>query len=255
MISRSFPVAAGALLITGLAAATPAAAQDVTDNWSGFYVGANIGASWADTSTRLEPILPPGSVIPPQDLAAIRSVGSDTDNKTSLTGGVGGGYNYLMGNWLFGLETDFGFLDIDEDTSRTFTSATTTTPRPTFTVDQRVKTDWMWTLRPRIGYATNNWLVYATGGLAMAKIKYSASYVDTRTPPNRAEIDFSDTKTGWTLGAGGAYAFNSNWSAKAEYLYASFGHVNATSPSGAITLDTRERVKANILRMGVDYRF
>lgn len=255
MNSRTIHAAAFALSVAGLAAAAPAAAQEDYP-WAGFYVGATLGASWADTSTRLQASLPTGAtIIPPGDIAQINALDSDSSNKTQLIGGVEGGYNYLMGSLLLGIETEFGFLDINEHSSRTFNSVVATTPRPTITIDQRVKTDWMWTLRPRIGYATPTWMVYATGGLAMTKIDYEATYTDTRVPPNTAAVDFSDTKTGWILGLGGAYAFTPNWSVKGEYLYASFGHVNGTSPTTQITLDTRERVKANILRMGVDYRF
>lgn len=259
MISlRTLLATTATLSLAGLAVAVagPAAAQDMEDNWSGFYVGANLGASWADTSTRLQATTPSGvTIIPPADLARINTLSDDDKNETDFTGGLEAGYNYVTGNFLLGLETDFGFLNINERRNRTFTSAVAGANPPTFNIDQRVKTDWMWTLRPRVGYAGSNWMVYGTGGLAMTKIKYTASYVDTRLPPNNVNIDESDTKTGWVLGLGGAYAINPQWSVKGEYLYASFGHVNGSSPTGVISLDSRERVKANILRMGVDYRF
>ena len=64
--------------------------------------------------------------------------------------------------WLVGLETDFGFLNLKQDRNQAFVS--TAPGNPTFTVNQQVKTDWMWTVRPRVGYVNNNWMVYATGG-------------------------------------------------------------------------------------------
>jgi len=248
-------VAPAALALAGAAVAGPAAAQDDSDYWSGFYVGANIGGSWADTSTRLNATGPSGAgVIPPADIDQINRVSHDSSNDGAFTGGVEGGYNYRIGeNWLVGLETDFGFLNLKQDRNQAFVS--TGPGNPTFTTNQRVKTDWMWTVRPRVGYVNDNWMVYATGGMAMSHIKYRANFADTRIPQNSVGLELDDTKTGWTAGAGAAYAISPRWSVKGEYLYASFGKVSGESPSGALQLQGDSRVKANIVRVGMDYRF
>jgi outer membrane immunogenic protein len=250
-----------AAALVGIAA--PAAAQDQT--WTGFYIGANLGADWGDTS--LKSTIGPGTgpiVLPPVDVAQINQTAADDGNKSGFTGGVQLGYNYQMGSWLFGIETDYGFIDLDQHRTNTYQSAvvvsppiTPAPPVPTYTLDQRVQADWIWTVRPRLGYASGPWMVYATGGIATSKIKLETKYSDTRIPPNSGELDESDTKTGWVLGFGGAWAFTPNWSVRGEYLYADFGHVDDsfTTANGFATLASEAKVKANFLRIGVDYKF
>ena len=141
--------------------------------------------------------------------------------------------------------------------STTFNSSVVATPQPTFTIGQKVTTDWLWTVRPRLGYAVGPWLIYGTGGMAMTPIKLTTSYVDNRIPPNSATLSVDDTKTGWTAGVGAAYALGQHLSVKAEWLYADFGAVRgtATTASGFATFTSEAKVRAHIIRMGVDYRF
>ena len=234
-----------------------ALAQDVHD-WTGFYIGGNLGASWGDSSIKTK--VEPGRgaiVIPPGDLTVINRTDSDDSNDTGFTGGIQGGYNYQSGNWVFGLETDVGWMDIGQDRSNTFTSPLLISPPITATIKQEVSTDWAWTLRPRIGYATGPYLIYGTAGLAVSKVKVSASYVDTRLPANSGSFSDSDTKTGWAAGIGGAYAFSDNMSARAEWLYTDFGDGRASwvTPNGFAAFTTEGDTRANLLRVGIDYKF
>jgi outer membrane immunogenic protein len=255
------------LLITaaaaGLALAAPAAAQD--NIWTGFYIGGNLGGAWGDTS--IKTVVSPGSgtiVIPPGDVGLINQVSSDDDNKAGFTGGVQIGYNWQSDSLLFGIEADFGAFDIDQQRTNTYTSTVTVsppifpTPAPVvYALDQRVKTGEVWTVRPRLGYASGPWLFYATGGVAGTKVKLRTQYADTRTPPNTAEISDSKSKTGWAAGLGGAYMFGTNWSVRGEWLYADFGNVSdaVATPNGFVSVGSEASVKANILRLGVDYKF
>lgn len=252
MTHRRILFATATLILPILAAAAPAAAQD-TGSWNGFYVGANLGADWGDTSTHTTATA--GS-ISPIDLGRINAGSSNSSNKTGFTGGVEAGYNYQMGSWLLGVETDFGAFDVSQRTSRTIQSGLL--PPATLTASQRLSTDWIWTLRPRVGYVSGPWLFYGTGGLAMTDVKYSMQYADTLTPSHTAGMSISDTKTGWVAGLGAAYQFMPQWSVKGEWLYADFGHVRGSTtatPTGFVTFDSEGKVKANLLRIGVDYKF
>jgi len=271
MISRLICAAAataGFVAIT--TAAPPAAAQDTSGTpYNGWYVGGNIGGAWGDNDLRLTasqpttPVVAPPIVIPPADVALINA-GSNNSNKTGFTGGIEGGYNWLAGNWLFGLETEFVALDVNEGQSNSFQS-TTLTVNPlvagsapvTYTANQRAKTNWMWTLRPRIGYVSGPWLFFASAGLAIADIKVSLDFSDNRTPPDTIRNDSSSTKTGWAGGLGAAYAMGPDWSVKGEWLYADFGSIStsATTSSGFATLTSEGKVRTNIFRFGVDYHF
>jgi len=87
--------------------------------------------------------------VPPADASVINQTGSDDNNKTSFTGGLQAGYNYQSGSWIFGLETDIGFFDISQRRTNLYQSRAFIAPPITYTLDQRVKTDWIWTVRPQ----------------------------------------------------------------------------------------------------------
>jgi outer membrane immunogenic protein len=161
---------------------------------------------------------------------------------------------------VLGVETDGGAFDIRQSRNHTFTSTVAVNPPgtfPQFTIGQSVKTDWMWTLRPRIGYAWGPWLGYLTGGLAVTDARISASFSDTRTPAHVASFTHSSTRTGGILGVGGAWMFAPGWSGKLEWLYSDFGRVSGTIPvaNGFATFTSSGAVRANVLRTGVDYKF
>ncbi|MET0294661.1 MAG: outer membrane beta-barrel protein [Phenylobacterium sp.] len=246
--------AAGA---AALLAAAPAAAQDTT--WSGFYVGANLGGAYGDTSlsTRVES----GSgavVLPPAEVALINAPGLDDDNNGGFSGGVHGGYNWQSGTLLMGVETDFGFFDLDQDRTRTFTSPLLITPPIQSALNQEMTTDWLWTARGRIGYATPTWLLYATAGLAVGNVQLDTTYRDTRVPPTTAALNTDETKTGWAAGVGGEYMFMPNWALRAEWMYVDLGTVRASAAttSGPAAVFTSEAdARGNLWRLGVDYKF
>jgi hypothetical protein len=70
--------------------------------WTGLNLGANVGAWFAPTNPSHEAVGFPSSGF---DL--VPSGGGQT---TGATGGFQAGYNYQIGSFAPGLETDFGFL-------------------------------------------------------------------------------------------------------------------------------------------------
>lgn len=256
MTIRLIHLAAATSSLFVVAAALPAAAQDAASTFGGWYVGGNAGASWGDNHLRTRVTQGNGAlVIPPADVNLINQTGGGGSNKTGFTGGIEGGYNYMLNDhWLLGLETDFGALKNNQRRTNNF--ASTISPA-TYQLNQRAKTSWMWSLRPRIGYVSGPWLFYGTGGIATSHIKSAFDFSDNRIPQNIISSEDSKTKTGWIAGVGAGYAFAPNWSVKAEWLYADFGSISTTlaSPQGFVGVTTEAKVKANILRIGVDYRF
>ena len=243
--------ATAALLLTS----APAFAQE---NWAGFYVGGNLGSSWGDTSIQTQVESGTGaSVLPAEEVAIINAPNTDDDNEAGFTGGVQAGYNWQSGSLMLGIETDFGFFDLEQSRARTFTSPLLISPPIQGTLEQEMTTDWLWTVRPRIGYATPTWLLYATAGFAVADVQLEATYQDTRSPPTAAAISADETKTGWVAGVGAAYQLTPQWSVRGEWMYVDLGTVrassNATGRSAVFT--TEAEVHGNALRMGVDYRF
>ncbi len=118
----------------------------------------------------------------------------------------------------------------------------TVTPHPCGT-----KLDALGTFRGRVGYAAGangNWLLYATGGLAIGDVRGW----DSLTPASG-----SDWRAGWTVGAGVETAFAPNWTAKLEYLYVDLGNAQVFN----IVPGVPESVgfTANIVRAGINYKF
>ena len=194
-------------------------------------------------------------------MPAIAAVGAQTVNSNGFTGGGQAGYNLQTGNIVWGVEVDFNYFGLTGSTSG---SAVYPCCAPTtFTVNSSVKTDWLLTARPRIGYASGNWLFYATGGLAVTNLKGSFTFTDTFAAAAES-ASFNTTKVGWTAGAGVEVGLGGNWTAKAEYLYVDFGSVSVSSSNLVAPAGTawpmngfthNADLKANIVRAGLNYRF
>jgi outer membrane immunogenic protein len=102
----------------------------------------------------------------------------------------------------------------------------------------------------RLGYAFQNWLFYATGGVAWARIKeiYTSPFVGL------AET-FTDTRTGWTVGAGVEYAFTPNWVGRIEYRYSDFGTLDNVPTIFSSCCTESHKITENAVRGGIAYKF
>ena len=217
-------------------------------NWTGFYIGGNIGYSWGrsnDTSTLTN---------------AAGTVLLTTSDKSDLNGIVGGGqigYNWQMQSWVWGFEADIQGTDEKGSRAFSFTPArgigNNFAPGVTipFALDQKI--DWIGTVRGRAGVlVTPTVLLYATGGLAYGQVN-SNETVGTVVP---SAFSSSTTNVGWTVGAGIEGAIGGNWTAKLEYLYVDLGTVSGsfTLPSTNV-ISYSSKITDNILRVGINYRF
>jgi outer membrane immunogenic protein len=249
-------IAAGAILASPLAAQAadlrapsykaPIYTAPAANDWSGFYVGGNAGYGFG--SANVTSSVGPGGL----NDDAIAAAQSPSLSPKGFTGGLQAGYNYQMGSWVFGIEADINYFGLKA-------SDTTTAIYPlgggAFTTSATVKTDWLFTLRPRIGYAFDRFMIYGTGGLAMTSVKYDEEFSSVFGETESASG--SKMKLGWTAGLGAEYAIWSRWTLKAEYLYANFGSISVdgtTNIAGAtFTHDTK--LHSHIARLGVNYRF
>ena len=101
--------------------------------------------------------------------------------------------------------------------------------------------DWLGTVRGRMGFlATPAMLIYGTGGLAYGSV--SSDFVMTQSHAvsntfGSLAASLSDTRAGWTVGAGFEWLFAPNWTARVEYLYYDLGDVtyNAGVLNGAFS--------------------
>jgi outer membrane immunogenic protein len=173
-------------------------------NWTGLYVGINGGGGFGTS-----------------DVATVPSGSFNTSG-----GVVGGtlGYNWQMGQTVFGLEGDIDWTNLRGSGACAGAICET-------------RNSWLSTARGRIGYAFDRFLPFVTGGAAFGDIKN-----------NVAGVTATETKAGWTLGGGVEASIAGPWTAKIEYLYADLGR-------GASVLGSDASFKTNIVRGGINYRF
>jgi outer membrane immunogenic protein len=111
------------------------------------------------------------------------------------------------------------------------------------------------------GYAFNNWLVYATGGLAVGGLEHSMTQRRVTVAAANRILSEDDVRAGWTVGGGVEVAVAPHWSVGAEYLYMDFGNSTLSFPVqvlGGVTFPASTHVFADtsqVVRAKVDYRF
>lgn len=213
-------------------------------NWSGFYVGANVGGATARNQTRFA------------DTAAA-PIFSETYNlmPDGYVGGLQAGYNWQSAAWVLGIEADFqGSTQRDNKSCMLACFLPPAGPQQ-LNVDQRM--NWFGTVRGRVGYSVGQTLFYGTGGLAYGNIKNNVT--ELAGPP--FSVSFDHTKTGWTAGAGIETPFEflgmfgKGWTTKTEYLYVDLGRVTDNFTNVGINQEISSRVTEHIFRGGINYHF
>jgi outer membrane immunogenic protein len=193
--------------------------------WTGFYVGAHAGYGFSDFDTSLQP-LPSAAAFVNLRPTAIEADGD------GFFGGIQIGYNHQFGAFVLGVENDLSGSDINGTRTVRPIIQNNGTPfpgtGPHITVHQ--ETDWFGTFRGRLGFTPFcRLLLYATGGLAFGDVQYSADTEFRPTGTVHYPASFSETKVGWTAGAGAEIALNRRWSVKLEYLYFDLGDASFTA--------------------------
>ncbi len=225
-------------------------------SWTGCYIGAHAGGAWsrAGYTTTMAPGTHLGAAANVLAVSAA-GTGSGTGNGSFIGGGQVG-CNYQIGSFVWGVEGDISGLSASANLHGTGILTT----GDAFSIDNSSKNSWFGTVRGRAGVAFDRSLLYLTGGLAVTQLKYSQVYFDTLFNATGA-VDASQTKTGWTIGAGWEYAFTNNWSVKAEYLYARFNGVDTsyvvTSTTGGTNVVSAsvDHENKQIVRVGLNYKF
>jgi outer membrane immunogenic protein len=197
-------------------------------NWTGFYIGANAGGVWAN-STITE---------------SISGVSTNT-NRVNGTGGLQAGYNYeFMGGFLLGLEGTINWSGRNSQTNTFVVGGTN------FNVSGGGATQMAATIVGRFGFAMDRVLFYGKGGWGWAQ-------------PNWQIVDASNgavwTGTGWqngyTLGAGIEYALTRNWTMRIEYDYLGLANWQSGTTIVGPTSTATIRGSLSEVLVGVNYKF
>ncbi len=150
------------------------------------------------------------------------SVDNNPTRPNGVAGGFEAGFNWQHGNFVYGAEADFQLSAADD----------------TF-APWRFSNPWFGTVRGRAGVAIGNVLVFGTAGLAYGGL----------TANTAGTLSEHHTSVGWVAGGGAEVGFTPHWSAKAEWLY-----LDLADRSFSVT-GTNNGLAANLVRLGVNYRF
>ena len=197
-------------------------------NWTGFYVGGFGGYKYDATDINLDLT---GDWIgnAPLDKTAIQQHSPSNLNTSGAELGGLIGYNYEFQNHLVvGVEATGAYLWLRESNSSDV--FTIVQYNNTYTVGTSLKTHYLATFGPRIGYAFCKWMPYVTGGLAVGDIDFNQDITYFQTVPHDHEIATeSNTNVGWMVGAGLQYAINRHWSARLQYQFDDLGSIHLNS--------------------------
>ena len=235
------------------------ASAEPIHRWDGFYGGANIGGTWGQAESDTSCSSPVPFACPVAAFLGQPPTGFSADTKGVIGGGQIG-YNFQYVHWVFGAEADFDWTNADGSDTR---NSMLLVPFLPVSATASTSLDWLGTVRGRIGYASGDLLVYATGGLAYGKVKESFSYTASvlAFPFFSANGGGSDTQTGWTVGGGAELALDKSWSIKGEYLFYDLGSQNVSAPwtflgvavPGSFPMETK--IDGQIARVGFNYNF
>jgi outer membrane immunogenic protein len=221
--------------------ARPAPPPVVVYNWTGCYIGGNVGGGWAKTDqsrvTRL-------GVLAPADYGS--SEGSD------FVGGGQVGCDYqFAGNWVVGVQGMYQYARIDS-----------THPLPAFPGFTSVNTTKdIWTVTGRVGYLfVPQLLGYIKGGGAFTR----QDNIILTPGGALSETALNVDRDGWTVGGGLEWMFAPGWSVFGEYNYMDFGrkdiqHISAITGGGFVAGLPSEvistRLTVQTATFGINYKF
>jgi outer membrane immunogenic protein len=204
--------------------------------WTSCHIGGHVGAAISDDRTT-------------------NALGDSIS--FSSAGFVGGGqvgcdYQFAT-NWVIGGEGRAAWSSLRNSHAATVRNLITGIVLPTqFTMSN----DFLASATARLGYrAAERWLVFARGGAAWTREKIDDAFVNLAGVA--VDPATTTTRSGWTAGIGGEWAFAPHWSAALEYDYYDFGDrgpVLANAIGTTVKLfSLKDRI--HTVTAGVNYRF
>jgi outer membrane immunogenic protein len=192
-------------------------------NWTGAYVGGNIGANWVNIS------LPP-----------IATAGH-TGSTAAFTGGLQAGYLWQTSQFVYGLEA---FLNFDGN-SKSFGYVNGYNGN---IYSEREREDLDFGVRGRLGYAFDRFLPFVSVGVTFADLNSRLNNVTAGLSDSNTRL-----RTGFQAGGGLEYAITNNWTARGEYTFSDYGHY--TVRYGQNGQAYGHQVTDNALRFSINYKF
>jgi outer membrane immunogenic protein len=236
-------------------------------DWTGWYVGGNVGYGWGANTDPGITAVDPGNqsgIGPFLTTGLIPGISGNfypNLNPSGVFGGAQAGYDRQFGSWVLGVVADIQASDFKDN--RLVSTPTTTCCNADENLSAKI--DWFGTVRGKIGFAANDWLFYGTGGLAYGDVKSNIGFFCTPGGVGcaAATIGFAgsatEVKAGWAAGAGIAKAWG-NWNVGVEYLHIDLGRsaVTTVSTTGFFTTTSitgTQRFAEDMVRLTVNYKW
>ena len=229
-------------------------------NWTGYYVGAGIGQSFA--TSKVDYAHSTGT-------CSNNNYGSDagggcggtqnyatslSHDMSNVTGNIHGGYNWQFNSLIVGIEPSLAIKQQDKKHHEVISSAFGDT------LDVRTEQNYTANLRANIGMPIHDVLVYVTGGASAGRVKTSITQLAIGT--SQRVFENSQTKIGYTLGGGVKYHLSHNWLVGGELLYVDLGKSSLSAPRlvmpGGLTYpDTQVKTRntSGIAQLNLTYQF
>jgi outer membrane immunogenic protein len=230
------------------AGAAHGAAPPPVFSWSGFYVGANLGAVNHQATT--------------QDLNGWGSTGLYVSpwfksSKTTASYGGQAGYNWQVNRFVFGIETDLSYIG----SSNTFVPPNMLALNcgSGCAASATNELTWLSTFRGRAGVAFNGVMVFGTAGAAVGQVNNHWGW--GRTGFSDSQFSTSSTKAGYVVGGGIELMLIPKWTVRVEGMHVDLGTSRSTitgqpaccAPVGTFTTEFKNT--AEIGRLSLSYRW
>ncbi len=241
----------------------------VSNTWTGFYVGGDIGGgdfknSQSFTQTADPNLNPIGIVFDPVNYSSTGTWG--------LTGGIHAGYNWqLSPSWLVGAEADFDKAQVGNtpaQTNLTFGGVAIPpcngAPANCRALLMSQNLEYTASVRGRLGYIWGSTLWYGTAGAVWANEERSGSVTGTTFNASSIAMSGHHNDSGWVAGGGVEFMATANWLLRIEYLHYQLG--GGTTTTAACTSCqfgifagpgnfTYSSSTWDVLRAGLSYKF
>jgi outer membrane immunogenic protein len=227
-------------------------------SWTGFYIGAHVGAGWSRQALTTHDPVCTGKLLD-DDFDGFACENSDRGSHNAI-GGLGGaqvGFNWQTGIIVFGVEAQYSWARLKGDhadsTHLVLHEGVDTDISDLFQINaqSRFSTEikGIGTIAARLGLVSgpqDRTMFYVKGGAAYAKEDFkervngsflnlegeysgdSFEGLDVTALNFTGDFKGSRSKWGWMFGAGVEWGLWDNWSAKIEYNYLDFSDKNVT---------------------------
>lgn len=202
-------------------------AQDTQYDWSGFYTGGSINYTAQFRGT---------GQLTDEGYGALQPKGQGPK------GSVFAGYNFQVNNVIIGAEADLSYGRNHDN--RSMTGIYQNLPVPLYL---NFKQSASYSLKSRLGYAFNDFMIFGTLGLSSSSIKNKGHII-----ANNILYDeyVSHLESGYVIGLGIEYGINANLIARSEYIYSNFERNNPW-----MHYQIRMGLQEHEIRTGLAYKF